>query len=352
MSAVIRAIDVGFGNTKFVTASEAGKIECSSFPSLSFFGMSENAGEGLGGKRRTVTVPVNGLQFVVGPEVELAADNYWSRHQHDAFTTSDEYRALMAGALHYMKVDRVDLLVVGLPVAQFLNKRAALERSMTGTFEVGKKKKVEVRKVLVVAQPQGALVDYANSAGSEAIRNGRSLVIDVGSKTFDWLVTRGMKVVGGMSSSTPRGTASILTAIAKKVSEDIKEDFRHYESIDEALRTGRPLRIYQEDYELKKCDKLIQAIADVAVLAMVQSMDATFNVENIVLVGGGAFLYRKAIKRQFPRHKIREVDDPLHANVRGFQLIGEQYAREHPETFMDAQPKAAREEPCKDVAQA
>ena len=38
MSTVVRAIDVGFGTTKFVTTSEEGKVECSHFPSVSYFG--------------------------------------------------------------------------------------------------------------------------------------------------------------------------------------------------------------------------------------------------------------------------------------------------------------------------
>jgi plasmid segregation protein ParM len=336
----VRAIDVGFGNTKYVTASESGKVECSHFPSLTFFGTTDDAGEGMGSKRRTVTVPVGGLMYVVGPEVELAADRFWQRHEHDTFMQTDEYRALMAGALHYMKVDRLDLLVLGLPVAQFQAKRIALEKSMTGAFDVGRRKKVEVNRVLVVAQPQGALMEYAANSGVESIAKGRSLVIDVGSRTFDWLVTRGMKVLGTMSSSVPRGTHAMLSAIAKQISEDFGEQFNHLEEIDEALRAGRAMRIYQQDYDLKRFDKLIQAIADQAVMAMVQSMDATFNVENIVLVGGGAFLYRKAIKRQFPKHRIREVKDPLHANVRGFQLIGEQYARERKELFSAAEAQS------------
>jgi plasmid segregation protein ParM len=336
----VRAIDVGFGNTKYVTASAGGRVDCSHFPSLTFFGTADDTGAGIGNKRKTVTVPVGGLMYVVGPEVELAADRFWQRHQHEAFTQTDEYRALMAGALHYMKADRVDLLVLGLPVAQFQAKRAVFKKSMTGTFDVGRRKKVAVSRVLVVAQPQGALMDYATQRGVESIANGRTLVIDVGSRTFDWLVTRGLKVLGTMSSSVPRGTHAVLSAIAKQISEDFGEQFHHFEEIDEALRAGRAMRIYQQDYELRRFDKLIQAIADQAVMAMVQSMDGTFNVENIVLVGGGAFLYRQAIERQFPKHRIRELKDALHANVRGFQLIGEQYVREHPELFA-AEPAQA-----------
>ena len=39
------------------------------------------------------------------------------------------------------------------------------------------------------------------------------------------------------------------------------------------------------------------------------------------------------MRRRFPKHKITEVADQMYANVRGFQLLGEQYVRERPELF-------------------
>jgi plasmid segregation protein ParM len=32
------------------------------------------------------------------------------------------------------------------------------------------------------------------------------------------------------------------------------------------------------------------------------------------------------VKAAFPRHRIHEVKEPLYANVRGFQLAGQNYA--------------------------
>lgn len=34
------------------------------------------------------------------------------------------------------------------------------------------------------------------------------------------------------------------------------------------------------------------------------------------------YLFKKAVKEAFPKHRILEVKDPLHANVRGFQIAG------------------------------
>lgn len=333
MAQIIRALDVGFGNTKYTTADSASGYGKQLFPSLAFYGASERV-DGLGGKRRTVIVPVNGLNYEVGPDVELAAHRYRSRHLHDEYTETDEYRALCAGALGLMKVEAVDLLVVGLPVAQFQAKRSGLQRQLTGEIAVGGGRTVQVRRVRAVAQPQGALIDFAHRTGSQALSRGRSLVIDVGSRTFDWLVTRGTRVISNMSSSVTRGVSDIHRALAQCLSDKMGVDFQQFEAIDEALRKNWKLRAYQQEYDLREYDRLVQSIADDAVLSIIQQVDSTHDIENIVLVGGGAFLFQKAIKRRFPMHRIQAVDDATFANVRGFQLIGEMYAAEEAEASL------------------
>ena len=145
-----------------------------------------------------------------------------------------------------------------------------------------------------------------------------------------------------MSHSVTRGVSDILLAIARKLSTEIGEEFDDLEAIDVALRSGKSLRIYQKEYDLKRYDSVVQVIAEQAVTSLVSKMDKTYSVENVVLVGGGAYLFRKAIKRHFSKHTIHEVGDPLHANVRGFQLLGEQYIKERPELFAAASAAPAQ----------
>lgn len=348
MSIVVRAIDVGFGHTKYVTATTNGRVDCAHFPSLAYFGHAEEPVESMGGKRRTIQVPVDGLLYEVGPDVELAADRFRSRQLHDGYTETAEYRAFTIGALHYMKVETIDLLVVGLPVSQFLAKRAALQKAMTGTFDAGRKRKIVVRKALVVPQPQGALFWYATQNNQMESMQRKTLVMDVGSRTFDWLVTRGMRVVPKMSDSVNRGVSDILRHIAEAIGVEIKEDYRDLDAVDAALRSGRILRLYQQDHDLRKFDAAIRKIADQALTSVLAKLDGPQDLENIVLVGGGAYLYTKAVKRRFPKHKIIEVDEPMYANVRGFQLLGEQYVRERPDLFQ--QGAEARAEGTSEVA--
>ncbi len=165
----------------------------------------------------------------------------------------------------------------------------------------------------------------------------KTLVMDVGSRTFDWLGTRGMRVVPKMSDSVKRGVSDILRHIADAIGVEIKEDYRDLDAVDAALRSGRILRLYQQDHDLKRFDPAIRKIADQALTSVLAKLDGPQDLENIVLVGGGAYLYTKAVKRRFPKHKILEVDEPMYANVRGFQLLGEQYVRERPDLFSQGQ---------------
>jgi plasmid segregation protein ParM len=63
------------------------------------------------------------------------------------------------------------------------------------------------------------------------------------------------------------------------------------------------------------------------VSTMREWIESPHSLQNIILVGGGAFLFRKAVKAAFPMHRIHEVKEPMFANVRGFQLAGQNYAR-------------------------
>ena len=166
MDLIVRAVDVGSGNTKFVTSvvtsASGADIRCVSFPSVAYPSSDGLPSWPSGDRRKTKFIPIGALFYEVGPEVALAADTFRAKQLHDEYTESPEYMALLRGALGMMKVSHIDLLVVGLPVALFAVKKAALEKAMTGKHDVGDGKTVTVAKALAVAQPQGALVHYAS----------------------------------------------------------------------------------------------------------------------------------------------------------------------------------------------
>ncbi len=328
MELIVRAVDVGSGNTKLVTAAAGADIRCVSFPSIAYPSSDASPSWPASERRKTVCIPVGPLFYEVGPDVGLAADTFRAKQLHDDYTESPEYLALLRGALSMMKLSHIDLLVVGLPVALFAVKKAALEKLMVGSHDIGGGKTVTVAKALAVAQPQGALVHYASEHKKMAtIGNEQSLVIDPGSRTFDWLVARGMRLVQKQSHSFNRGMSDVLRALAAEITKRIGSPYRDYDAIDLALRSGKPPIIYQKPYDMSRHLPVAESIAQQAVSTMREWIESPHSLQNIILVGGGAFLFRKAVKAAFPMHRIHEVKEPMFANVRGFQLAGQNYAR-------------------------
>ena len=327
MELIVRAVDVGSGNTKFVTGVVGNEIRCASFPSVAYPSSGETPHWPASERRKTVCIPVGPLFYEVGPDVGLAADTFRAKQLHDEYTESPEYMALLRGALSMMKVSHIDLLIVGLPVALFSLKKSALEKTMAGEHQIGGGKTVTVAKAMAVAQPQGALVHYAAEHKKMAtIGTEQSLVIDPGSRTFDWLVTRGMRLVQKQSQSINRGMSDVLRLLAAEISKDVGSPYRDYDAIDLALRSGKSPVIFQKPYDMGRHLPLAESVAQQAVSTMRQWIETPESLQNIILVGGGAFLFKKAVKAAFPKHRIHEVKEPMFANVRGFQLAGQNYA--------------------------
>ena len=327
MELIVRAVDVGSGNTKFVTGVVGNEIRCASFPSVAYPSSGETPHWPASERRKTVCIPVGPLFYEVGPDVGLAADTFRAKQLHDEYTESPEYMALLRGALSMMKVSHIDLLIVGLPVALFSLKKSALEKTMAGEHQIGGGKTVTVAKAMAVAQPQGALVHYAAEHKKMAtIGTEQSLVIDPGSRTFDWLVTRGMRLVQKQSHSINRGMSDVLRLLAAEISKDVGSPYRDYDAIDLALRSGKSPVIFQKPYDMGRHLPLAESVEQQAVSTMRQWIETPESLQNIILVGGGAFLFKKAVKAAFPKHRIHEVKEPMFANVRGFQLAGQNYA--------------------------
>ena len=335
MELIVRAVDVGSGNTKYVVSTDGAEIRCASFPSVAYPSASETQAWAASERRKTLSIPIGSLFYEVGPDVHLVADSIRATQLHDDYTDSAEYMALLRGALHLMKQPRIDLLVVGLPVALLHLKKASLEKAMTGTHEVGGGKTVTVVKAMAMAQPQGALAHYASvHKKMETIGNEQSLIIDPGSRTFDWLVARGMRQVQKQSHSFNRGMSDVLRLIAAEITKDIGSAYRDLDAIDLALRTGKQLVLFQKPYDIKRFLPMAEAVAQQAVSTMRQYIESPQSLQNIILVGGGAFLFKKAVKHAFPHHRIHEVKEPMFANVRGFQIAGQNYAK----TVMAVEP--------------
>lgn len=323
MEKKVAAIDVGYGYTKYATGTSRKDIKCHHFLSQAPVASNLAMAEALGSALRIVEIPINGLKYAVGPDVSMATGAAPVRHMDNTYSESDEYLALVRGALNYMKVDKIDLLVGGLPVKVFEAKREALERRLTGTHAVGEGRTVVIKRAKILAQPRGALLTYAIANNQLAnIKTQTNLIPDPGSRTFDWVLTRGLKPFTERSGSVDKGMLDVIRVIAEGISRDERLEFGDYERIDHALRTNtRPL-IFGREYDLRKYLPAAKKITQEAVTAMKRSVGEGAHIDNIILGNGGAFFFKQAIQDGFPRHKVHDLREGIYANVIGFLLAG------------------------------
>ena len=182
-----------------------------------------------------------------------------------------------------------------------------------------------VDAVKVFAQPVGALLSA--SVGNEALRHlqaARTLIVDVGWRTFDWVVTSGSKIHDTRSDSVARSMFDVVDAVGRAASRDLGYSSGRfdYARIDEALRKMEPVRIFGHPLSLEPYLPLGQRIADEAVTAMKRLVQDGTDIDAIVLAGGGAFFFGEAIARAYPKHNVVTLPDAFYVNCRGFQLAG------------------------------
>lgn len=334
---IVRALDVGYGNVKFVRehAEPSAKVICSMFPSRAPAASDNEVGGGALKKRDTVIVKVNGSEYEVGFDSSRAqgANDIASFH-NKSYVKSDGYMALVLGALHYMFLeiegDTIDMLVVGLPVNNIQQYKEYLIKKLKGSHTLPGNKTIDVKDVRVFAQPLGAFFNFMYSPDEGAkynyneVKMLKNLIIDPGMYTFDWLLIDRMQTIDKRSGANFQSMSDIIKAMAKPIAKQFNTDEAQvFRIIDDSIRESRQPRIFGEDVKLEDYFKYARAIIDSSVDALSNSVGDGVDIDNIMLVGGGAKYFHDAIKARFPRHKIITTENSVFANVIGFQMAGE-----------------------------
>jgi plasmid segregation protein ParM len=349
---VVRAIDVGFGLVK-CSLPGSGFM---SFPSMAI-PADASAVRTLSTRRRdTFDVPVNGAMYEVGRDVGLAqAGGSFGRDVTDEFYRGTIYEALAKGALRYMAEAgdaEIDLLVLGLPVNQYndAKRRDHLRETYEGAIDLGDGKTMSVRKVIVQAQPMGgyAALDShlddlnrtiaATGGALQPLSSGEELddlsvlMVDAGEHTLDWLlIQQGAINPRASGAASDAGRHRVVRAVLESLAADIGRPLGPavLPRINEALRLKKEVKLSGVAYDLTRYEPVIMSVVEDSINRMVDGLrDAHEIIDLMVLVGGQPDRYRDVLKRRFPAIPVFVMPEPLSANVRGFQLIGEALADE------------------------
>lgn len=326
---IVRALDLGWGYTKLSRAAAGGAIEFLAFPSLAPRHVGTNLSGSVLGARDTVVVDVDGTLYEVGPDSADLDTNDASRNLNDAYIHTEQYRAVFLGALHYIGEPVIDVLVVGLPLSNMHN-ADKLKALMVGQHRVNGGKTVEVKDALVLPQPLGGLYYCIGLKDTmpelEFIAEEMNLVIDPGFLTFDFLVSNGSKAIENRSGAHNSGVSKVLRAVAESVSARYGIKYENLSAIDRGLRR-RKIKINGETVELDEHIRNTRSVLEGAVNYMRNLVGDGSDIDNIILLGGGAAIYRRTIEQYYPKHRIVAIEDTQLANVRGFQAAGEKVAQ-------------------------
>lgn len=338
-SLVVRAIDVGYGHIKFTDGRDPATraIRTDSIPSQSPAAKvtMHKGASGVMKQRDTFTIPVGDRLFEVGRAINLAlSGNQETEVMDERFSLSDPYAARLFGAINYMypslPENVIDVLVLGLPLNTYPKHHAALAERFTGTHKINDHgDTVEIKSCHVYPQPLGSYMSYM-AVNQSASKTPLALSIDPGYNTVDWFVCQGMSANDARSGAVTRGMGAVLRAIADDIIKTHELDATPVElirRIDQSLSTSEPFEIYGQSFDLSKHMSAGNEIIHEAAQAVKNSVGSGTDVDVIVLTGGGAPLYAKAIADKFPRHRVVTLDNPGLANVRGFHLIGEMLAK-------------------------
>jgi plasmid segregation protein ParM len=349
---VVRAIDVGFGLVK-CSLPGSGFM---SFPSMAI-PADASAVRTLSTRRRdTFDVPVNGATYEVGRDVRLAqAGGSFGRDVTDEFYRGSIYEALAKGALRYMAEAgdaEIDLLVLGLPVNQYNDgkRRDYLRETYEGAIDLGDGKTMSVRKVVVQAQPMGgyAALDShledlnqtiaATGGALRPLSSGEELddlsvlMVDAGEHTLDWLlIQQGAINPRASGAASDAGRHRVVRAVLESLAADIGRPLGPavLPRINEALRLKKEVKLSGVAYDLTRYEPVIMSVVEDSINRMVDGLrDAHEIIDLMVLVGGQPDRYRDVLAGRFPAIPVFIMPEPLSANVRGFQLIGEALAEE------------------------
>ena len=228
------------------------------------------------------------------------------------------------------------------------NDTAAAVRSYERAVDLGDGKSIQVRKVVVQAQPMGgyaALEDHFDEINQVIEQTGGALqrlravddldelavlVVDPGEHTLDWLlIQQGSINPRASGAASDAGRHRVIRAVQDSLAADIGRPLGPAVAprINEALRQQEPVKLSGVAHDLQKYEPQIMSVVEDSLNRMIDGLrDAHEIIDLIVLVGGHPGRYRDVLSRRFPSIPVFVAPESMSANVRGFQMIGEAMA--------------------------
>lgn len=275
-----------------------------------------------------IHVMIDNEPWVAGVPTDFLEN--WERDLHSDYPSTRNYRALLHAALLKSGRDRIDRLVTGLPVDQYLDygRRDQLVANLQGTHQVTAKQAVEVGEVVVLPQPVGAylhLLSIANEELIDLLEEGLVIVLDPGYFSVDWVAMQGRSLRKGSSGTSQKAMSRVLEEASRLVVEEHGSGACTKEKLENAIRQGRETVLaFGNRVPVKPFfDEAVKAVAPQAMSSLRQAMrEEDRGADIILLAGGGGAAFAEAAREVFPKSRVEVPEKPVLANAQGFYFYG------------------------------
>jgi len=316
-------VDVGFDGGFYAIKAVCGdkRVSFPSFvtrPAESLFSLNGHT---------TMIVASEYGRYLVGQEA-IKKGMAGARKETAAWIQSPEYLALLYGALSDLtNANQATVnLVTGLPLADFQRDRAALRDRLLGVHQFVREGRhwqtLKIETVRVVPQAWGAvlalLIDDRGRVVRPELAKAKVAVLDVGGHTVNYLSVDGLSDIPSETQGTERGAWTVVRAAREylDVSHPGLNRMQDH-AVMQAIVDGGTFDA-GEFVDLRPIVKpIIDDIGQEIVDRAAQYWGAgaaTFR--QVIVCGGGAYLWGEHIKRAFRQADI--LPDPEYANARGF----------------------------------
>ncbi len=321
-------LDIGYSNLKMVMGEvdkrpkeiilPAGAGPASKLPTK----LSSQESDGA------IHIMVDGEPWVAGVPVDFLES--WERDLHPDYPSTNNYRALFHAALLKTGRDKIDRLVTGLPVSQYLDfeRRESLAEQLQGKHQINAKRQVEIAEVVVLPQPVGAymhLLSVADSDMVETLDEGLVIVLDPGYFSVDWVAMQGRALRKGSSGTSTKAMSRVLEEATRLIVDEVGPGACTKEKLENAIRGNKQsiLSFGERIDILAYLDQAVKSVAPQAMSSLRQAMrEEDRGADIVLLAGGGGNAFAEAAREVFPRSKVVVPENPVLANAQGFWFFG------------------------------
>lgn len=233
-----------------------------------------------------------------------------SRVLHENYPRTVEYRVLFAAALIKTGFTHINTLVTGLPSYQAMQSdlKEELRSQLTGDHIINGTK-ITIDRVKVLAQPVGAFTNYAwhNPGLREMLTEAKTLVLDPGFFSLDWVLIHNRSLVKSSSSSSKKEMSFLLDR-TREVFEETYGRKVDVGRIEDAVRHSKTKILSGGEY-YPLADSLNKASNEVVKAALKEARNSVLisvDSHDLILLGDNAHFFNQRVGAA-PRNKTSPV---------------------------------------------